>query len=28
MLASWVRIPLKAWMSVLCAFNVFVLFCV
>jgi hypothetical protein len=27
MLGSWVRIPLKVWMSV-CAYSVFVLFCV
>jgi hypothetical protein len=26
-LESWVRIPLKAWMSV-CVYSVFVLFCV
>jgi hypothetical protein len=26
-LGSWVRIPLKAWMSV-CIYSVFVLFCV
>jgi hypothetical protein len=27
-LGSWVRIPLKAWMSILCAHILFVLFCV
>jgi hypothetical protein len=27
-LGSWVQIPLKAWVSVLCAYSVFVLFCV
>jgi hypothetical protein len=27
-LGSWVGIPLKPWMSVLCAFTLFVLFCV
>jgi hypothetical protein len=27
-LGSWVRIPLKTWLSVLCAFILFVLFCV
>jgi hypothetical protein len=27
-LVSWVRIPLKAWMSVWCVYSVFVLFCV